>query len=71
MTMLMATHDLRLAESIAHDVAFLEGGEIVERAPPEVIFRRPIDPRTVRFVETLTGERTASGGAEEAEPPRS
>ncbi|MBB4004608.1 hypothetical protein [Aurantimonas endophytica] len=51
----MATHDLRLAERIAHQVAFLEDGEIVEQGPPDRMFRHPSDPRTVRFVRTLTG----------------
>ena len=55
MTMLMATHDLRLARQIANRVAFLEGGEIVEEGPPAAIFGAPRDPRTVRFVKTLTG----------------
>jgi cystine transport system ATP-binding protein len=55
MTMLMATHDLRLARQIANRVAFLEGGEIVEEGPPAAIFQAPSDPRTVRFVKTLTG----------------
>ncbi|KQT84066.1 amino acid ABC transporter ATP-binding protein [Aurantimonas sp. Leaf443] len=55
MTMLMATHDLRLARRIAHHVAFLQGGGIVEEGPPEAIFQAPRDPRTARFVRTLTG----------------
>ena len=55
MTMLMATHDLRLADRIAHQVAFLEEGGIVEQGSPERMFRHPSDPRTVRFVRTLTG----------------
>ncbi|GGD14728.1 amino acid ABC transporter ATP-binding protein [Aureimonas glaciei] len=55
MTMLMATHDLRLADQIAHRVAFLDGGTIVEHGPPEEIFRHPTDPRTIRFVRTLLG----------------
>ena len=60
MTMLMATHDLRLADRIAHQVAFLEDGVIVERGAPDRIFRHPSDERTVRFVRTLTG---AAGSA--------
>ena len=60
MTMLMATHDLRLAEQIAHSVAFLEGGVIVEKGSSETIFRRPSDPRTVRFVRTLLGTERPS-----------
>ncbi|GGE25381.1 amino acid ABC transporter ATP-binding protein [Aureimonas endophytica] len=56
MTMLMATHDLRLARSMAHQVAFLEGGTIVEHGTPESLFGQPADPRTRRFVATLIGE---------------
>ncbi|SJZ91753.1 amino acid ABC transporter ATP-binding protein [Consotaella salsifontis] len=52
-TMLMATHDLRLARSVASHVAFLEGGEIVEEGAPETIFSAPAEPRTVRFVRSL------------------
>ncbi|MEF2552648.1 amino acid ABC transporter ATP-binding protein [Aurantimonas sp. A2-1-M11] len=59
MTMLMATHDLRLAAQIADHVAFLDGGDIVEEGSPETIFRQPEDPRTIRFVGTLLG--TAGG----------
>ncbi|BDA84064.1 amino acid ABC transporter ATP-binding protein [Aureimonas sp. SA4125] len=55
MTMLMATHDLRLADQVAHRVAFLDGGRIVEQGPPDAIFRHPGDPRTARFVRTLLG----------------
>jgi cystine transport system ATP-binding protein len=60
MTMLMATHDLRLADQIAHRVAFLDGGTIVEQGPPDEVFRSPADPRTVRFVRTLLGTSQAS-----------
>ncbi len=54
MTMLMATHDLRLAASIAQRVVFLENGAVVEADTAEVIFTRPGDARTRRFVATLT-----------------
>ncbi|WP_152047779.1 amino acid ABC transporter ATP-binding protein [Aureimonas psammosilenae] len=53
-TMLMATHDLRLAGRIAHHVAFLQGGEVVEAGPPQEVLRAPKDERTARFVRTLT-----------------
>ncbi|KAB0676820.1 amino acid ABC transporter ATP-binding protein [Aureimonas leprariae] len=54
-TMLMATHDLRLASRMAHHVAFLQDGGIVEEGGPDAIFRAPKDPRTARFVRTLSG----------------
>jgi len=54
MTMLMATHDLRLAASISQQVVFLENGEVVESGAPRPLFTAPADPRTAAFVATLT-----------------
>ncbi|MEI2414750.1 amino acid ABC transporter ATP-binding protein [Orrella sp. JC864] len=54
MTMLMATHDLRLAASIAQQVIFLEGGTVVEAGAPRQVFTQPRDARTAAFVSTLT-----------------
>ncbi|HEF5873991.1 TPA: amino acid ABC transporter ATP-binding protein [Burkholderia cenocepacia] len=51
-TMLMATHDLRLAASIAHDAVFLADGRIVEAGASRELFGRPRDPRTAKFVAT-------------------
>jgi L-cystine transport system ATP-binding protein len=59
MTMLMATHDLRLARRVADTVVFLDGGTIVERGPAAALFGRPEDPRTRRFIRTLLGETAA------------
>jgi cystine transport system ATP-binding protein len=52
-TMLMATHDLRLAATIAHDVVFLERGEVVEAGPATQVFNAPTRERTKRFIVTL------------------
>jgi L-cystine transport system ATP-binding protein len=54
MTMLMATHDLRLAALIARDVVFLNNGVVVEAGPSREVFTRPREPDTARFVSTLT-----------------
>lgn len=54
MTMLMATHDLRLAATIARDVVFLSNGVVVEAGPSRDIFMRPRERETERFVPTLT-----------------
>lgn len=56
MTMLMATHDLRLAATVAGQVMFLDEGTIVEAGTPRELFGRPRDPRTARFVADLTGD---------------
>jgi len=55
MTMIIATHDLRLAAAVAGEVLFLDGGTIVEAGPPSAIFTRPTQPRTRSFVSTITG----------------
>jgi L-cystine transport system ATP-binding protein len=52
-TMLMATHDLRLASSVASHVLFLDEGNIVESGSPTAVFGSPVDPRTQRFVSSL------------------
>ncbi|ROR13171.1 amino acid ABC transporter ATP-binding protein [Erwinia sp. JUb26] len=54
MTMLMATHDLRLAANIAQQVVFLEAGEIVETGTSQDIFTRAQKARTKAFISTLT-----------------
>jgi cystine transport system ATP-binding protein len=54
MTMLMATHDLRLAATIARNVVFLSNGVVVEQGPSRDIFMNPREPETERFVSTLT-----------------
>ena len=52
-TMVMATHDLRLASKIANDVVFLEAGSIVETGAARRIFGAPEQERTKRFISTL------------------
>jgi cystine transport system ATP-binding protein len=59
-TMLMATHDLRLASSIATDVVFLDHGEIVERGPSSKIFSNPERERTKRFISSLNAGAPAA-----------
>ncbi|TAN11195.1 MAG: amino acid ABC transporter ATP-binding protein [Burkholderiaceae bacterium] len=54
MTMLMATHDLRLAEQVATQTVFLQDGVVVESGPSRALFEAPQDPRTQAFVATLT-----------------
>jgi cystine transport system ATP-binding protein len=55
MTMIIATHDLRLAAAIAGEVIFLDGGRIVESGAPDAIFGHPCQPRTQVFVSAITG----------------
>jgi cystine transport system ATP-binding protein len=52
-TMVMATHDLRLASRVADHVVFLDGGVVVESGPPKAIFQTPERERTKRFIASL------------------
>ncbi|NTF82916.1 amino acid ABC transporter ATP-binding protein [Rhizobium rhizogenes] len=52
-TMVMATHDLRLASKIATSAVFLEAGNIVETGPSRTIFGAPQQERTKQFISTL------------------
>jgi cystine transport system ATP-binding protein len=57
-TMIMATHDLRLASRVADGVVFLDGGVIVEQGSPKVIFSAPERERTRRFVASLSAPQS-------------
>lgn len=60
-TMVIATHDLRLAAGIAQDVLFLESGEIVESGSAARIFSQPERERTQRFIASLTPQTNKKG----------
>src|SRR6185437_2659628 len=49
-TMVMATHDLRLASKIAREVVFLDAGVVVETGPSGELFGNPQRERTKRFI---------------------
>lgn len=57
-TMVIATHDLRLASKIASQVVFLEAGVVVETGSAEQIFRDPRRERTKRFVSSISAAQT-------------
>jgi cystine transport system ATP-binding protein len=53
-TMVIATHDLRLASRVADHVIFLEAGRIVEQGPAGRIFGTAEQERTRRFVSSIS-----------------
>ncbi|HEV7809388.1 MAG TPA: amino acid ABC transporter ATP-binding protein [Candidatus Limnocylindrales bacterium] len=53
MTMLIATHEMGFARDVANRVGFLDGGRILEIAPPVEIFSSPREPRTQQFLERV------------------
>lgn len=63
-TMVIATHDLRLAADVAHEAVFLEAGEIVEQGAAARLFSEPERDRTRRFIATLKQENPGRRGKE-------
>ena len=53
-TILMATHEMAFAREAAHRVVFLDGGRIVEQAPPAQVFGAPREARTREFLARLS-----------------
>ena len=53
-TMIIVTHEMQFARAIASRVLFLDGGRIVEEAPPEQFFDHPQTERAQRFLRTFT-----------------
>ena len=49
-TMICVTHEMGFARRVADRVIFMDGGEIVEEAPPEVFFTSARNERTRRFL---------------------
>ncbi len=49
-TIVLVTHNVFQARRLAHRVAFLLDGELVEVGPTKQIFESPADPRTAAFV---------------------
>lgn len=50
LTMLIVTHEMAFARDAAERVIFMDGGQIIECAPPETLFTNPQNPRTRAFL---------------------
>ena len=53
MTMLIVTHEMSFARDVASRVLFMDGGVIVEDAPPAQLFSAPQQPRTQEFLKRV------------------
>lgn len=53
MTMAIVTHEMRFAEEVADRILFLDGGRLVEDAPPADFFQRPASERAKQFLEKV------------------
>ncbi|WP_320175995.1 amino acid ABC transporter ATP-binding protein [Maridesulfovibrio sp.] len=53
MTMLCVTHEMGFAREVADRVIFMDGGEVIEQAPPEEFFRNPKHERAKMFLKEI------------------
>ncbi len=52
-TMICVTHEMGFARAVAHRVIFMDGGEIIETAPPDQFFSNPQAPRAKAFLAQI------------------
>lgn len=53
-TMIVVTHEMGFARSVANDIIFMDGGLILEEGSPEQIFNNPKYKRTAKFLSKIT-----------------
>jgi polar amino acid transport system ATP-binding protein len=53
MTMLVVTHEMGFAREAADRVLFMNDGEMLEDAPPDVFFESPKNPRAKQFMNSI------------------
>ncbi len=53
MTMIVVTHEMEFARNVADQVVIMDGGEIIEKGPPQKIFTAPDNPRTKIFLNKV------------------
>jgi polar amino acid transport system ATP-binding protein len=53
LTLIVVTHEMGFARSVADEVAFMDAGKIVEQGVPEAIFDAPRSPRLRQFLSQV------------------
>ncbi len=53
MTMVVVTHEMGFAKSVAHRVLFMDEGEIIEENAPDEFFNNPQNDRTKMFLSQI------------------
>lgn len=56
MTMVVVTHEMGFARSVANKVLFMDNGIILEEGTPEDIFEHPVNQRTKDFISAITNK---------------
>lgn len=64
MTMVLVTHEMGFAREVSTRVIYLEKGIIQEDDSPDVIFSKPKNPNTQRFLAKVLERARAEGGIE-------
>ncbi len=54
MTMLVVSHEMGFARSVADEIIFMEHGVLVEQGPPQQLFSNPKHRRTGEFLHKIT-----------------
>jgi peptide/nickel transport system ATP-binding protein len=69
-TVLLVTHDLAVHANVADRVAIMYAGRIVEEAPTETIFNKPLHPYTKHLIQSLPviGDKSSKTGLSGAPP---
>lgn len=52
-TLIVVTHEMQFAREIADRIVFIDGGQILETAPPAQFFSQPSHPRAQRFLQKV------------------
>src|SRR5688572_18663982 len=55
MTMVVVTHEMGFARDVANEVAFMDGGVVVEHGAPQEVLENPREERTKRFLGLVLG----------------
>jgi ABC-type polar amino acid transport system, ATPase component len=53
MTMVFVTHEMGFAREVADRVIFMDGGVVLEQAPPDVFFSNPRHERARAFLKEI------------------
>ncbi len=53
MTMVVVSHEMGFARAAAHRVILMDGGQIIEEGPPDVLFSHPTNERTKAFLSHI------------------
>ena len=54
MTMIVVTHEMGFAKSVANEIIFMENGHIIEQGPPSELFTNPRNERTKSFLNKIS-----------------